>query len=263
MTTQSNYENELTKWRSDRISRLTAEDGWLNIIGRFWLDDKTYKVGSSSDNDIVLESGPAHIGSFTRNENGTVSFSPTTSDQKVILDPRDAHKRWHRADEILIEASILNDLLSLRFRQTDAVSREQFHGFDYFPVDPSWRIVADWKELSAPQRLEIDTVVDVQTHVAVTHTAKFTHDGENYELLATHGTAEAPMFLLRDATSGKETYGAARFLIGTDITETSIVLDFNKAFNPPCSLTNYAMCPLPPSQNILPFRIDAGEKKPH
>ena len=262
MTSQSNYETEIATWRAERIKRLTTEDGWLNIIGRFWLDDKSYDVGAAANNDIVLDSGPDHVGSFARNENGTISFTPANGGEKAILDASDAQKRWHRAGTILIEASILNDLLSLRFRQTDAPSRQQFSGFDYFPVNPSWRIVADWKKLSAPQRLEIDTVVDVPTHVSVTHVAQFAHDNEEYELLATHGTADAPMFLLRDATSGKETYGAARFLIGTDITDTSIVLDFNKAFNPPCSLTHYAMCPLPPSQNILPFRIDAGEKKP-
>ena len=70
------------------------------------------------------------------------------------------------------------------------------------------------------------------------------------------------MFVIRDRTSGPETYGAARFLIG-DVRGDRVVLDFNKAFNPPCAFTDFAVCPLPSAQNVLPFPIRAGEKKPH
>ena len=71
----------------------------------------------------------------------------------------------------------------------------------------------------------------------------------------------APMFVLHDGTSGRETYGASRFLIG-EVTAEGIVLDFNKAINPPCAFIDYATCPLPPAENRLPLRITAGEKRP-
>ena len=90
----------------------------------------------------------------------------------------------------------------------------------------------------------------------------FTHDGQTIELIATHGTPESPQFVIRDLTSRTETYPAARFVFGEDITDSTIVLDFNKALNPPCSFTDFAVCPLPPPQNVLPFRVDAGEKRP-
>jgi uncharacterized protein (DUF1684 family) len=67
-------------------------------------------------------------------------------------------------------------------------------------------------------------------------------------------------FIFRDGTSGKETYGAGRYLY-TDVAQNGrVILDFNKAYNPPCAFTAFATCPLPPPQNRLPVRIEAGEK---
>ncbi len=97
--------------------------------------------------------------------------------------------------------------------------------------------------------------------VRITHQARFTHDGQPVTLLPTHEKSGKPMFVIRDQTAGAETYGAARFLIG-EVQGDKVVLDFNKAFNPPCAYTEFAVCPLPPRQNIMPFAIRAGEMKP-
>jgi uncharacterized protein (DUF1684 family) len=68
------------------------------------------------------------------------------------------------------------------------------------------------------------------------------------------------MFVIRDATAGSETYAASRFLIGDPAGDT-ITLDFNRAHNPPCAFTDFAICPLPPRENRLSFPIRAGERK--
>ena len=70
------------------------------------------------------------------------------------------------------------------------------------------------------------------------------------------------MFVIRDQTSGHHTYAASRFLLGEDMTSTDVTLDFNKAHNPPCAFSDFAICPLPPRQNILPFAVTAGERAP-
>ncbi len=67
-------------------------------------------------------------------------------------------------------------------------------------------------------------------------------------------------FVLRDQTSGKTTYGASRFLYTEPAKDGLVLLDFNKAENPPCAFTAYATCPLPPPQNRLALAITAGEK---
>jgi uncharacterized protein (DUF1684 family) len=95
----------------------------------------------------------------------------------------------------------------------------------------------------------------------VTHKAVFQKAGRTWELIATHGTPQAPQFVIRDLTSRDDTYPASRFLYGENVTDATIVLDFNKAINPPCAFTEYAVCPLPPPENVMPIRIEAGEKR--
>ena len=107
--------------------------------------------------------------------------------------------------------------------------------------------------------MTVDTTIGIPTEVTITHRAAFTRDGVRYKLLPTHGTPQVPQFVIRDLTSGEETYPASRFLYGEEIGADTIVLDFNKAFNPPCAFTDHAVCPLPPADNILPVRITAGE----
>ena len=71
--------------------------------------------------------------------------------------------------------------------------------------------------------------------------------------------ADQLFFIFRDATAPKETYGGGRFLYSDLPRDGQVVLDFNKAYSPPCAFTDFATCPLPPKQNQLPLRIEAGE----
>jgi uncharacterized protein (DUF1684 family) len=67
-------------------------------------------------------------------------------------------------------------------------------------------------------------------------------------------------FVFRDATAGRETYGSGRFLSAAGPRDGRVVLDFNRAFNPPCAFTPFATCPLPRPENVLPLRVTAGER---
>jgi uncharacterized protein (DUF1684 family) len=150
---------------------------------------------------------------------------------------------------------------ALRIRDSESQNRRSFSGIPRFPVDSSWRLVADWVRLAEPRSFEVDSVIGTSSTILVTHNAAFSYNDVQYELWPTHGTKGAPMFVFRDATSGSETYGASRFLIG-DVQGETIILDFNKAINPPCAFTPFATCPLPPAENRLRLRIEAGEKVP-
>jgi uncharacterized protein (DUF1684 family) len=165
---------------------------------------------------------------------------------------------------LLLEITSINGDNALRVRDTQSTAPAQLKDIPHFPAKPEWRIVADWVRLDTPQGKTINTTKNIETDVQVTHKAVFSHDGKTYALLATHGTAEAPQFVIRDETSKDTTYPASRFVYGEEVTDKTIVLDFNKAINPPCSFTEHAVCPLPPPENILPFRIEAGETRlPH
>jgi len=263
MTVPADYLAQLDAWKARRLRNLKAADGWLNIVGRWWLEEGTVTVGSAADNDIVVPVGPARLGTLTQDTTGIVTFTPANGSAPVRAEPNKKSPPKFELEGLLVEITTMNGENALRIRDTHSPAAENFAPIEYFPTRPDLRVVADWVKFAEPQQLKINTSKDIETEVEATHKAVFDLDGRHYELIATHGTPERPQFVIRDLTSRDSTYPAARFVYGEDVTDTSIVLDFNKALNPPCAFTEFAVCPLPPPENVLPIRIDAGEKWPH
>lgn len=256
------YSDQIAAWKAKRLADLAADDGWLNITDRLEVTPGDWSVGSAIDNDLVLSVGPAHLGRCSLSVEGTGTFTPLgATDPLPFLPVPDASPQL-RTGGLILELTVLEGAHALRVRDCDPSNRAGFPGLRYFPLDPNWRIVAEWEALAEPQKFEIGMVNGVATHVTLTHRASFTHGGKVWGLLPTHLKSGKPMFVIRDLTSKGETYAASRFLYGEPDAAGRIVLDFNKAFNPPCAFTHYAICPLPPRENILPFRIEAGEMKP-
>lgn len=258
----SDYQADYADWKTRRLAALKAADGWLNIVARDWLSAGTVSVGSAADNDIVLPTGPQRVGTLTQDEQGGVTYEPADGATPVVLELSKYKPPRFTAGNLLLEVTTLNGQNALRVRDTASTAAATFPDIAYFELDPSWRIVAKWVALDTPLELTIETSRSIQTEVEATHKAVFTRDGTTYELLATHGTQESPQFVIRDLTARDSTYGACRFVYGEEVADNSIVLDFNKAINPPCAYTDFAVCPLPPAQNVLPIRIEAGEKRP-
>lgn len=257
----SDYDADLEAWKIKRLANLKAPDGWLNIIGRFWLETGTVTVGTAADNDIVLSAGPEHVGSITQDADGGVTYTPAGGGAAQVIKLDKKHPPRFTVGTLLLEITTLNGQNALRIRDTASTAPAALAPLEYFPTRPDWRIVADWVSLETPKGMTVDTSKSIPTDVEATHKAVFTHDGQHYELYATHGTATSPQFVIRDLTSRDSTYPASRFVFGEDVTDSTIVLDFNKAINPPCAFTEHAVCPLPPPENVLPIRIEAGEKR--
>jgi len=257
------YLSSLAAWREKRLRNLKAADGWLNIIGRWPLDAGPMTLGSGSGNDIVLSAGPQTLGTLLQEASGDVIFTPADGSAAVRIEPASKHYPKFTAGGLLLEIMTVGDETSLRVRDPASTAPDRLAPIDFFPPDPRWWIVADWVDYAAPQQITVATTRDIDTEVEVTHKAVFILDGRTLELIATHGTPQAPQFVIRDLTSRDSTYPASRFVYGEDVTANSIVLDFNKAINPPCAFTDFAVCPLPPPENVLPIRIEAGEKWPH
>ena len=267
------YLQEVERWHAGRLERLTAPDGWLSLVGLEWLKPGTSRVGSAADNDIVLTKAPAHLGVVEWSGDGTVrvvldaaadaKIDGEPSRQAVMLDdsrPRPTVVSFGSVHFILVDR---DGRKGLRVRDSEAATRAGFAGIERFPVDPAWRIEADWLPLDPPFRLATGTVIGTIENYPAPGKAVFERDGQYCEL---YPVLEAPgdkqLFLIfADATSGRETYGAARFLYADMPRDGKIVLDFNKAYNPPCAFTPYATCPLAPPENRLGLRVAAGEKK--
>lgn len=252
----------LEDWKADRLAALSAPDGWLNLTDRVevaW--GNRYAVGTAADNGLRISAGPEHLGVLTLAADGTAHLTLPDGAELPFAPVPGAPPRLAVAN-LILELHSAEGVPALRVRRIDHPRRLRDPGLRYYPAASDWVIRARWLPLAAPVTAEIDMVGGRRETVRLTHHALFRHEGQMVTLVPTHWKGGAPMFVLRDLTAGGETYPAARFLIGEDATETEITLDFNKAHTPPCGFTEFAVCPLPPRENILPFRIEAGEKRP-
>ena len=176
----ANYPAAFEAWRKNRLDKLKAADGWLNIIARFWLETGTVSVGSAQDNDLVLSAGPAHLGALTQAEDKTVTFLPADGSKPIHVTPDEEHPPQFMVGPLLLEITSLNGDNALRIRDTESNEPAQLKPIASFPLKPEWRIVADWVRLDAPQGKTINTTKDIETDVEVTHKAVFSHDGRTY-----------------------------------------------------------------------------------
>ena len=246
--------SDLDDWKAARLAALTAEDGWLNLTDRLALALGRQSLGSTADNDIVISVGPAHLGDLILTGSRGVLQMPDGAVASFVAKP-DVPPQL-RVGSLLLELHSDGGETALRVRD---LTRPRMVQLTCFPPDPAWIITAEWLTLTAPRAQMIDQKGGAPTEVFATHVAKFHHAGHDLALLATHWKAGLPMFVIRDATSGLQTYAASRFLIGQPLGDSQITLDFNRAFTPPCAFSDHAICPLPPRGNILPFAVQAGE----
>lgn len=258
MSLDSDYLAQHDAWKTARLAALKAEDGWLHLTDRIEVNPGQYTVGRSAANDIEVHAGPDHLGRLVLSDDGKGQFDAGEGMRSFAAVGESLPQL--KVGDLLLEISSLEGQAALRVRDLAAPERLAFAGIDSFPVTQDWVIRADWSALGAAQSFGIDTISGIPTSVQLTHKAEFTHEGHAITLLPTHWKGGKPMFVIRDQTSGKETYGASRFLIG-EVEGDKVILDFNKAFNPPCAFTDFAVCPLPPRENVLPFAVRAGELK--
>lgn len=268
----ADYAKQIETWRAQRVERLKSPNGWLSLIGLHWLKDGKNTVGSAKDNDVVLAKGPARLGTITLKDGkatieldakAAASIDGKPEKSAVLLD--DSHEKpttiaFGTASFYLIDR---NGRKGLRVKDSEAQTRKQFLGIDDYPIDPSWRIEAKWEAYQPPHTLEIPTVLGTVDKMPAPGKAVFERDGKKYELLPVLEEKDAKelFFIFADRTSGKDTYGAGRFLYADMPKDGKVVIDFNKAYNPPCAFTPFATCPLPTPQNRLGMRVTAGEKK--
>jgi len=260
-------------WRKKRDERLRSETGWLTLVGLSWLEPGENRVGSDPDAAVTLpaEKAPAYVGSLFLEEE-TVRLRPAAG-AKLLLDGKPAGERVVADDaKGAPDVITLGDLsfhvlrrgekFGVRVRDAKAKARLEFRGMEYFPADPKWRIDARWEAYASPQDVKIPNVLGQVETMRAPGVARFSVAGTEVSLEPVLAEGDPPMlwFIFRDGTSGKETYGAGRFLYAALPREGKVVLDFNKAYNPPCVFSPFATCPLPPKRNGLAVRIEAGEK---
>ena len=275
---ESSYQREIAQWRHDREARLRAEGGWLTVTGLFWLREGANGFGSGAANRIVLPNGPVRAGVFElRGGKVTVRMNGTSSGQASIGASQAEASNGASQGEALRELrpdsddvahcgrlSLFvikrGDRYGIRLKDPQSELLKAFHGLEYFPAREEYRITA--KFVAEPRKIPIANVLGQTEPEDSPGYVVFQVSGREVRLYPVLDEPDSKelSFIFRDLTSGKETYGAGRFLDTELPHDGKVVLDFNKAYNPPCAFTPYATCPLPPKENRLSVRIEAGEK---
>lgn len=267
------HTSEIEQWRAQRLERLQAPQGWLSLVGLHWVEPGTHRIGSGEDNDIVLATGPAQLGTLTL-EQGKLKFTaapdsgvsvggaaptrafellPDSSGKPTVLS--------FDAGQATLQAIERAGRIGLRVRDARAKTRTGFVGIEQFPIDASWRLEARFEAHPPGKTIPIANVIGQLEPMANPGAVVFERDGRTHRLEAVD-EGDGQLFLIfADRTSGKETYGAGRFLYAAPAVDGKTVLDFNKAYNPPCAFNAYSTCPLPPPENRLDLAVTAGEKK--
>jgi uncharacterized protein len=263
---------DVLAWRQQRFASLTGDSGWLTLAGLFWLNPGSNSFGSGSGNDLVLNNSALAdtAGSFDL-EGGAVTFTAQT-DGGVTLDGQQVDSVPLRSDAsgnptvlasgplrfFVIERA---GKLAVRVRDLNNPRRLEFRGLEYFPISSDWAVSARFVPYPAGKRIRIVNILGMEEDEVSPGAVVFSRNGRTFRLdTVLEGPQETQLFIMfADATSGQETYGGGRFLYIPRPTGSTVTVDFNKAFNPPCALNDFATCPLPPPQNRLQLRVSAGE----
>lgn len=270
---QNEYINSINQWHQYRIDVLKKPNGWLNLEGLFWLHKGKNNFGKEKGNDCHYENAqfPKVLGSFIYEGDSVVwenDKSQSILINKAITKPGQSYKvfggnvndavmDWSHFSWVVIKRE---DKVGIRFRNLNAKTLLDFKDIERFPITTNWRIKAKLVQ-PAQDFLMITNVLGQTTASKNAGTLEFQVNGQIYTLDVIDEGGPNLFIVFADQTSGITTYGAGRFI---DIPKPDALgnteIDFNKAYNPPCAFTAFATCPLPPKQNRLALKIEAGEK---
>ena len=261
------------EWREERRAKLLAEDGWTSLVGLHWLELRAHYVGSSATSGIRLAQGPEKLG-LVQQDGGRVWFTPerdvavsvdgeAVKGRIELRDDRDAEPTELLFDEGRGRMSLIRrgERRALRVKHADAPARTGFGTIEHWPVDAGWVLEGRFTPHPPGRTLEIANIVGGVDAMPNPGTVAFTRDGVEYRLEALEGTDGGLFLVLADRTSGQGSYGAGRYLdtVAPDA-RGRVMLNFNRAYNPPCAFTAFATCPLPPPDNRLDLAVTAGER---
>lgn len=264
---------DLEQWRRTRDANLRRENGWLTLVGLDWLSEGENAFGSDPASAVPLpkEKAPAKAGFFVL-DHGIVRVK-AAPEVNLSLNGKPVSEQVLKSDaegspDILALGGLSfyvikrGDRFGIRVKDSQSPVRLGFKGIASYPADPAYQVVADFVPYAAPKDVHVPTVLGTDEIMQAPGYVRFKLRGMEMTLEPVIEDPKAPelFFIFRDKTSGKGTYPAGRFLYAAMPKDGKVMLDFNRAYNPPCAFTPFATCPLPPPQNRLPIAVKAGEK---
>jgi uncharacterized protein (DUF1684 family) len=262
------YQQSFDKWKTELIDDL--KQNWLPLAGLFWLKPGANSFGADESNAVIFPKGPARAGVFElQGTEVTVKFSPgahATIDGKFAADAKlqpdiSGHATYMEMGSLRFHVIVRGQRVGIRLKDLDSDAVKNYRGPIFFPIDLSYRVTATWVPSDGKQTVDVPNVLGDVTPTPIRGTVVFKLNGQEFHLTALGGDpAKRLSFVLSDLTSKTDTYPGGRFLDTDPVVNGTVVLDFNRAYNPPCAVTPYATCPLAPKENRLAVAIPAGEK---
>jgi len=265
------YSQEIIQWQQKRNAYQVSEEGWVNLAGLFWFKEGINTFGSGTSNDFVFPEGkiPERAGFFLlkqgivtlegaeglafsvngKSATSDIVYHPDSSSRVVEYGPL----RW-----FIIKR---DEKIGIRLRDLDHPYLKEFKGIEYFDIDTAWRLEGRVEWADSSRTIEVTNVLGQTMQQRSVGTLIFNWHGNEYRLDALDEGGDEFFVIFGDETNAHETYGAGRYMyVPLPDESNKVIIDFNKAYNPPCAFTEFATCPLPPKQNVLPIAIPAGEK---
>jgi uncharacterized protein len=276
-TAEPEYVDAINQWRDSVEKSLRRDNGWLTLAGRFFMKPGVNTFGTASTNNIVFPSelkgtGPDTLGTITvdiakktvtlKLNDGVAMTSEGksfTGERALQYDP--AKRDWVSLGRFSMHVIERDGRYVLRLADNESLVRKNFPGRVWYDVNPAFKVSAKFVPYPPGKKLSIVNVIDEVSEEPCPGYVEFTLKGKKYKMDVV-GEDEGMFFVMRDGTSGDTTYRPSRFLYvdKKPIANEIFQLDFNKTYNPPCAFSEFTTCPLPPEQNILKTRIEAGEK---
>ena len=244
---------------------------WVSIAGLHFLEPGTQTVGSSIKNDVVVVANIPEATGRLHLKGTSITFDPApgvsvTRKGEPLKGPIVLKEEGQPpAPEIVVNdvrlvAHVSGERLALRVRDPNGPLAKDFRGFTWFPIDPKYRVVGKFVRDAEAEKVTVqNTFGDMDTYLTE-GVVEFELDGQKLKVRPFTSRPNRFYIVFRDASAGAETYETARFLYADLQPDGTTVLDFNEAYNPPCSFNPYTTCPIPVKDSIIPAKILAGEK---
>jgi len=262
------YVQSFEKWKVELVDDL--KQNWLPLAGLFWLKPGENTFGTDEGNGIVFPKGPAHAGvfelqgtevtgKFSPDAHATIEGKPATT---AKLQPdTSGNKTVVEMGPLRFHVVVRGQRIGIRLKDLDSDMVKNYRGPIFFPIDLSYRVTAAWIPSEGKRTVDVPNVLGDTTPTPVAGTVVFKINAQEVTLTDLGGNPSKGLsFVFSDPTSKTDTYPGGRFLETEPVADGKVVIDFNRAYNPPCAVTPYATCPLAPKENRLAVAVPAGEK---
>ena len=273
ITDEAAYMESIEEWQHRRVERLKSKNGWLNLAGLFWLEEGENSFGSDPSNQVVFpEKADAFCGTLTLiegdvfmqvNEGVEIGMGDSLVTQADLIHDHSKNTTHLLQGDLAWYIIKRGERYGIRMRDYKHPRIDELDHIPSYPIQTSYVVEATLKPFDEPRTMVVATPLEGFTE-SYECPGELHFQIENKDLvLFPFSSGEGYFLVIADETTGMDTYGAGRFMYSMPDSTGRIILDFNKAYNPPCAFSPYATCPMPPRENFLPIAIEAGEKSVH